>query len=613
MKFQQIQLQHVRQSLRNHGFCGRTLDADLSVSSFYRKTINTEESTQQDFLSDAPDWASVSYVRTNSALERNEMPQWVADDIETVLNELVSTKTLTTKAIWFDRLGERQFKEDWPILATLHSLAAPIIYVPPTRTREYSRYQIPDKWDAPTASFVFQMEEILQECNYCGPKSPQPFDSRLLNIAACLRAWSVNEVMIANSSCGAFISSTSNERLRYTVAWYTLLLQILLDVMGYGRDVLERSVEVYGEPLFHPCSRCLGQIRDLTLKHPSFDYHYLHYTLSELLRHKGRFNLPTSRQEDINTDTNLNSNTQPDSSHGISTEGSLRRSTPQILSQRELEALSTNILRGSSSQFPCYDEGDKWLCALILSNLEQFLRAFKTTSTSLKEQTKKQIQRLLKMEKPYNEVTDWSAEQPEAINYCRKAPQCDGKPRSVCFLNELSGALTPSSVEVMLSGRGFSDNESEEILNTIQGSFRRRIQVQGLAYLCYETVRHYAVRNCAVCCKDYDVSEEEKPKKLLLLGWKSGYERDEQGAINESNEYAVYSFLTIDVFDKGHVHSRGNMSLYNHMKCQRCHTIYIRITIEGTYEQLEVHVGTRLSTASATSLVFDALGKSHMM
>lgn len=250
-----VTISQVQESLFRHGYSGISLE-NRTVSELYAIHSSAPEGWKEGPMAD--DWAMLSYVQTNSPVGGGGMSEAVAADVEQVLDGLLDASLLKERAVWFDRVGMHQ-NPQWPALATLHCLAAPIIYVPPTRTSEYSRYQVPDQWTLSTFQIFTLLENMLRCCSHCGPKCPLEFDSRLLNIAATLRFWPQFEATVG--SClgrGTFFSFASMDRFQYTIGWLQVILQLVLEAWEFGKELLSKSVLLYGPALFTTCKRCLS-------------------------------------------------------------------------------------------------------------------------------------------------------------------------------------------------------------------------------------------------------------------------------------------------------------------------------------------------------------------
>ncbi|KAI0567080.1 hypothetical protein FGB62_4g112 [Gracilaria domingensis] len=627
MSTQQTHITAPREALRKQGFAGVALNEHISsVSELYAAVCSSTDGS--GFISKAEDWATISYVHTNSAHGSDGMPEWVAEDVESVLDGLTQTKFLSHRAVWFDQLGAIQHR-DWPILANMHCLAAPVICVPPTRTIEYSRYQIPDRWDVPTFNFFENVECTLRMCSSCGPKSPLEFDSRLLNIAACLRAWQMNEATIGASARGCFVSFATIDRLQFTIAWYQVLLQVALDLSGYGSELFARSVELYGPALFQPCLRCLNTIREHCYDNEKVaSYHVLDDTLASLVMQANRFVLPWARDHEGKEIWALDGLQRSPGEKMLSKRTNSQRlkllMSRRNLSQKRYEEIAGNIVRGRPALSSCFRDGDKWLCAIILSNIQKMVDVFAlsaedSASSVLHEKLKSTLLALFKLGKTFGDMCYRHSLMEVDLNIGYRSPTCSGQRGSICFLNELSGILKPSSVGEFITDRGFEDIEQLDILKLAEAGLRKKLLAQGIALVGYEFGYH-AVHElgrgyCGSCFKA-DPDLEELRSKVLLIGWKAkdtGDDIFERESEQLPDNDAVYSFVVVGVDVSGHVRSRGIFSAAHSRRCHRCTSSYIRISMEGTNDLLEIHVTKTVPIASALDTVYESVHRHHMM
>lgn len=348
MKRRFIAPDEIRHALSKHAYAGIPLQHNLSIPDIYATVVSTsavpcspssnvttppttplshQQQHQQPINppilpSTAPDWVLLSYVNTESAICSKGMPSWVAADAQSVLDDLYNHKLIANKAIYFDRLASRHFPPSspsssassdeqqhlarWPCLLTLHALCVPVICVPPTRTIEYSRYQIPPQWLPTTCDYYTRLELVLRNCNTCLHKSPLEYDSRLLNIAAVLRFWSLTEAIIGCNSRGAFISFITLDRFKYTLSWYQTLLQLTIRISKHRYsnntngdshvDDDDESFQLYGATLFKPCSRCMAFAVRLSRDEPLLTHiEALEESLRMIVAHVQRFCMPVAK------------------------------------------------------------------------------------------------------------------------------------------------------------------------------------------------------------------------------------------------------------------------------------------------------------------------------
>lgn len=619
MKRERIIIDDVKQSLRRQNAAGLLIQNSGSVSELFAIAVSSSEG---DLLpSCAEEWATVSYVHTNSAVSSGGMPVWVAEDVEQVLDGLCETNIISTKAIWFDRIGMRQHK-DWTPLATLHCLAAPVICVPPTRTEEYSRYQIPDNWDPVTFDFFTKVENVLQSCSSCGPRCPMEFDSRLLNIAAALRAWPMNEAMIGASSRGAFISFATLDRLQYTIAWYQVLLQIALVLGGYGSELRTKSIELYGKALFQPCARCMSVAHQLMYEEETgINYQLLDDVLVALVMQANRFVLPSaSEREGLDLWSLEGLYRSPGEGFHLRKNNSarLKELSRKSVSQTRYEQIAANICRERPSLASCFRQGDKWLCALILSNIDSYLKAYDSDTEEFSEKHRYKVLELLKINRAFGDLCFRDSTLEMEPNRCIRSPHCTGKEGDICLFNHLSGMLTPSSVGELFRDRGLANSEMKEVLDARRKSLKMRIQVEGIALMCYEfkteVFDDHTARGCSACFSD-NADHGAHMEKLVLVGWKAHVDSEIGTSYvlprSWSNHGIVYSFIVMDADRSSHVRARGIFSRSKPYTCRKCRAKYVQIEIEDSKNLLEIHVNRLLPVATIPDMVFKALSDCH--
>ncbi len=256
----ELSFEKICQSLRETGFGGVSVPPG-SFPSLYAMAASGAGSSLN--LVDPPsEWAVISYVQTNSPTEGvGGMPAYVAAEVEDVLDALVATGVVKKRALYWETIGSG--RDGAEAARALHCIGAPIICVPPTRTREYSRFQRPDRWDTNTHLALVSFENMLRNCETCSRLCPDEWDTRLLNVAAALQTWPVADAMIGSVGRGAFVSFESFDRYAYTIEWLLVLLHLALDSGDYVASLVERSVELYGQPLFRPCGRCVSNGKEV--------------------------------------------------------------------------------------------------------------------------------------------------------------------------------------------------------------------------------------------------------------------------------------------------------------------------------------------------------------
>lgn len=637
MKKERISLHELRQYLQKHGFAGIPLPENVSVAEQFA-TIASADSSTTFTSSIITDWVMVSYVQSNSALGTEGLPDWVAEDIEQVLDALLDAKLLSNRAVWFDRLGMRQ-TNDWTSIATLQCLAVPVICTPPTRTIEYSRYQIPDCWSPSVFEFYECIENILRMCNACSKKCPLEFDSRLLNVAAALRAWPLNEATIGAASKGAFISFATLDRLHYTIAWYQVLLNIALYLNGYTKELHAKSTELYGQALFQPCSKCIAIARDFTVEEDiNVNCQMLDDALSTLLLQTNRFSLPWALDSEGTSLWNLIGLQPPPGEESLLGQNNCKRllyvSRPHV-SLRRFDEIAANIVCGRPALGSCHRNGDKWNCSLILSNLDLLQLSLDTIAETKKEDFRNYSLELLKLDTPFGELSyEHNALEMEP-NRCFRSPNCTGEHGCICFFNELSGVLNPASVGEFLRDRGLSETETLKVTSSLQDALRSRLLANGKVFVCYElengSAYNFEERQCAVCFNKTSIPGKAR-KQNILIAWRAKDETGKKvmGVCKEYSQFqqrqgqqqqqkpeqsddTVYSFFAVAVNGSGHVWARGTYSNSHPIRCYCCTSTYVRVEIDSTEDMLEIHTQSFLPSTNALTMVFEAIRKSHKL
>lgn len=258
----EVSFSRVRDALRRSGFGGVAL-APGAFPALHARAASGASPADPD--TGPPDWAVLSYVQTNSPVGVGGVPTYVANEVEDVLDALLETRVLRHRALWMDvaAIGQAGFTA----AGVLQCVGAPLIVVPPTRTKEYARYQVPDRWDEATYHSFVVLEDMMRACAVCGRFCPDEWDARLLNIAAALRAWPIIETILGSVARGAFISFESFDRYAYTVEWMQVLLHLALETGEYAPGLIDKSIELYGQPLFRPCVRCVTNGKDVLNRH----------------------------------------------------------------------------------------------------------------------------------------------------------------------------------------------------------------------------------------------------------------------------------------------------------------------------------------------------------
>lgn len=618
-----VAIHSIKSALRKQNAAGVALTQSASVSDVYAQVGSLAAAKFPLPLPLADDWAMISYVQTNSALAIRGMPEWVAADVDQVLDQLVQTRVLLTRAVWFDTLGIRQH-EEWPALATFHCIAVPVICVPPTRTIEYSRYQIPDRWDADSFDFCTRLENLIRLCSQCGPKCPLEFDSRLLNIAAALRTWPVNEAIMASSAKGAFVSFATLDRLHYTISWYQLILQVSLELRGYGADLKTRSIELYGPPLFQPCSTCITLAQQLLYaKQSNTNCKLLDDALAQLVMQANRFTLPAAvsqcEGEELWELEGLYKSPGEGTLWHKSNAQRLKLLQRTSLSQSALKQIAANICRGRPSLSSCYRQGDKWLTAIILSNLNSFSTRLNLQTGSFSTSLRAEIHRLLtQTDQPYGDFCYEDCSLETDANRCFRSPPCSGVADVTCLFNHLSGLLPPVSARQFLSDRKYSPEEIAAIMKASRESLFRIILTRGIASMSYEfkngAAREYALEVCGSCFNP-DTAYGVARKRVVLIGWEARSHNPVSTATTKlvrTLDYGiVYSYITLDGDTSSHIRSRGIFCYENSITCCRCKAEFIRTDVEGCSDLLEIHIGRRLPLAPSLQMVMGVLATSH--
>lgn len=618
MNREEVSIESILEGLVQQNLGGYNLGED-TVSELYAKVVSVNGQFEG---TTASDWATISYVQTDSAYGHGGMPEWVAHEAEQVLDALCDAQIIKKRAVWFDKLGINRCRE-WPAIATLNCLAAPVICIPPTRTIEYSRFQVPDTWDLATYSIITKVENLLRSCSVCGPKCPLEYDSRLLNVAAALRAWPTIEAIMASSSRGAFISFAAMDRIQYTIAWYQVLFHIALDLAHYGAELYPMSIKWYGKALFQPCSHCLVLIRECNSQdEEQLNWQAVRETLISLLQQANRFCLPKALGAEgmyVWSLDGLESSPGEACMKGFSNHKRLFRILRRtVISQSKYDLIAANVVRGFPAMLSCHRHGDKWLCSLVLSNLKKIVAAFRSEREDFEDSFKLRTFELLKSERPFGQVSFDDFSMFTGEGWSSRSPVCNSREGQLCFFNELSGVIDPSSVGEFLADRGFSRRERAEILTSTEQLFRRRIHLNGVSFLCSElknaATRPPAAGRCADCSKE---AARFSMRNMILVGWraKEGLLSSAVSGKERREDEPFYSFVTFDIEDSYSCHllSRGNFSQSSATRCQNCRAMFARVTVENSHDLLEIHLRQKLPVARALTMVFKAISKCHQV
>lgn len=627
MKREQIDPREVQHCLYSHRYSGVAL-GNLTMAECYAAVASSPPTHPPGDLH-IRDWAAISYVHTESAVASGGMPEWVCADIDTVLDGLLRTRRLGKRAVWFDLLAMHSLPQKWPAVATLNSLSCPLIAVPPTRTLEYSRYQIPDRWDPDTSDFYTRLELLLRHCPHCSSKSPLEYDSRLLNIAATLRAWPLNDVMIACASRGAFISFATLDRFSYTFRWYVLLLQVAMRIARYDLPCILRVSEVYGPPLFEICYTCLSLAAEIAIG-DSLPRHIttLDETLSTLLAHANRLCLPFTFSQSEGSDIWSLSGCakSPGDLEQVPPDNASRLDavTGQILLQSRYEQIAASILRGPSAQAPCFRHGDKWMCAIILSNISDFLCAFQRSPGTFETEMRTLSLRLLLSANSLGDVCyednglDTSILGDGNGNACVQSPVCDGRAGSVCFLNQLSGILPPEAVGQFLSSCGLTEIHFPKVLGICHETLYEKLVKEGNAFYGYEYPDPGRSANeLCIRCRYHSVHGIHMFTTMMVITWQA-----KMPASNAIDEFelvphsSICSYVAIDMEESGHVVLRGVFNTGLISTCPQCLKAFVRANVANagllkTDAVFEIHVSQNISIISAMSSVYDVFSDSH--
>lgn len=613
----------VRLLLTKHHYSGIALGKE-SVAYAYANVESRPLSTDPDLMSTESDWVFISYVNTESAIGSDGMPPWVAADAEAVLDDLFRHNLVLRRAVWFDRLAARQLPNRWPALATLHTLAVPVICVPPTRTIEYSRYQIPPHWAGNTANYFTRIEYLLRQCSHCAQQCPLENDSRLLNLAATLRAWPVTEALLSSSARGAFASFATLDRLQYTLAWYQVLLQLAMRLFTKRNDPGDDAVDLYGPALFQPCQRCIAFSARLSRDEPlAIHIDALEDSLAALVAYAQRLCLPSARQGEGQCLWMLQGALRMAGERGFRYYENTERLTSLAtgdFSQIQFDSIASSIVSGRTSLAPCYNPADKWLCALILCNIGTVMTAFQGSLGSFPPACRSIILSLLRSDFPFGRFppkdTLFLQDGDDESNKCIRCPPCTGRPGSVCFFNEFSGTLPPSSVGSFLSAWGVKSLRLQRLLTMCEDAFFSRLRTTGIAFESYEFELadiSDSKKNYCILCRRRLFCSEQYFLPLLLIAWSST--GNPSNGLGNATSYtsSPYTFVTFDVKDRRQVHtwSRGTFFRKESIQCKSCHTLFTQAKIHESEDSLEIHLSAIIPTSRALNIILAALRTSH--
>lgn len=295
----------------------------------------------------------------------------------------------------------------------------------------------------------------------------------------------------------------------------------------------------------------------------------------------------------------------------------LKEFSRKSISQKMARQIAANICRGRPSQASCYRQGDKWLCGLILSNVNSYLEAFEGDEEGFSKRHRSKILQLLKSERPYGDLCFRDSTLEMEPNRCIRSPDCDGN-ESICLFNHLSGILRPSSVGEFFRDLLVSAAEVKEVLEATEKSFHAKVHTNGIALLCYEfengVARDCGGGGCGACLTERPETDA-RLRRQILIGWRavehSNSELSTKEPHDRSRQDIVYSFVTVDAEDDSHVRARGVFSRSNPYSCRICKAQYIRFEIEDSSSILEIHVNRLRPVATTLAMVSEDMSKCH--
>lgn len=299
------------------------------------------------------------------------------------------------------------------------------------------------------------------------------------------------------------------------------------------------------------------------------------------------------------------------------------------ISQKNSAAIAANLCSGHSSSASCFRSGDKWLAALLLSNLSDFLSQVLIRPRNFSHNIFRcTLRELASRDSGFGKLTIAEDNlEPESLR-CVASPPCSGED-ALCFFNEHSGALPPTSVIEFLRDRRFSYADTSRILRHNRESLRRRIVVDGgVALISFQvTQRFTATRpHCCGACRltmSKSPSSEDGCKKLVLIGWHVSNQQDSDirqfsdssiESIATVELPGVFNFVTVDANTTDHVLSRGVFSIQQPRMCLECNAKFVLSNVEaatGNMEWLEIHLEKKLPLALTFNMICDAIADAH--
>lgn len=549
----ELSFQTIRQSLRDTGFGGVSV-LPGTFPSLYAIAASGAGATLNDGNVPA-EWAVISYVQTNSPTEGvGGMPAYVATEVEDVLDALVATGILKNRALYWEAIGSG--RDGAEAARALHCIGCPIICVPPTRTREYSRYQRPDRWDVNTHLALVSFENILRNCETCSRLCPDEWDIRLLNIAATLQTWPIADAMLGSVGRGAFVSFESFDRYAYTIEWLLVLLHLALESGDYVASLIEKSIQLYGQPLFRPCGRCVqtgkevhtrsgihphlklleGTFQFLDTSEPIASNHSLVFALleciSQLVAQVSRFTLTRSGDRATNKLTSyLWTLDGLQRTHGenalwryIKNETRLEVLAKRIgASTADLRLIAAGMLRGRPSEGSCVRHADKWTTALVCANPVAICDAFLASAsqrTLCKRTYSKVVRDVLQYGAfafgsliPFN--TRYATHLHPEIRKCKRAPKCTGS-EQFCLFSEHSGIVPPTASVRFLRDCFLTP---QEIANVANDNLQKISNGVVFARVCYLSGWRFSAGK-EVCCACQPARRAlNESRRLILIAW----------------------------------------------------------------------------------------------
>jgi hypothetical protein len=293
------------------------------------------------------------------------------------------------RAIWLDKLAMKQYQgsqKTWPAIANLQYLCRPVIvYFPEYKQPWYYNKAMQwhkDKYVEQETSDLF---DCIQSCNKCNAliKSSHCNRNSVISLGLANRCWPTTERSLGAAGSGSYCTNSQFEKLIQTIC----ILEIWLKTMMTKDELQDKNMlHIMSQMEYELAAECKCFKRKYENKM------LLIYSIGGLYREGittlGHILPASSLIEDGYVGSHLEScffkirqNVCPHNSEEKHAKNwSELASTRLRIFQDEInpaaglaESLS-NLLTGGAAHADCFDEGDKPMAVVVLSNLKQSLK-----------------------------------------------------------------------------------------------------------------------------------------------------------------------------------------------------------------------------------------------